>query len=282
MGNTKEKEWLSVVLLTIAVLGALFFSIDRLFFHGILGACIRLSETHEMALELMILGMIIFFLLTFTPGKWKNGGLLLFFSGFLWIHRILIPILVSGCYLAVICLIGMNIGREKLGLLRNFLKGSAVVITLFCVMSAVGIGSIPWLSTAVLAAGGVAAIRCWRGKWVWSARVSLKRPAAGGESCEQDSFLRDTSRKQIVWNLGLTFVLLILALQAGRMNGAIDFDSLWYGVRGSKILDMGKGIYENPGMIGIVYTYSKGLETLTLPLSVLPSFSFQISFNCGC
>ncbi len=32
-------------------------------------------------------------------------------------------------------------------------------------------------------------------------------------------------------------------------------------------------------MIGIVYTYSKGLETLTLPLSVLPSFSFQISFN---
>lgn len=72
MGNTKEKEWLSVVLLTIAVLGALFFSIDRLFFHGILGECIRLSETHEMALELMILGMIIFFLLTFTPGKWKN------------------------------------------------------------------------------------------------------------------------------------------------------------------------------------------------------------------
>ena len=189
MGNTKEKEWLSVVLLAIAVLGALFFSIDRLFFHGILGACIRLSETHEMALELMILGMIIFFLLTFTPGKWKNGGLLLFFSGFLWIHRILIPILVSGCYLAVICLIGMNIGREKLGLLRNFLKGRAVVITLFCVMSAVGIGSIPWLSAAVLAAGGVAAIRCWRGKWVWSARVSLKRPAAGGESCEQDSFL---------------------------------------------------------------------------------------------
>ena len=122
MGNTKEKEWLSVVLLTIAVLGALFFSIDRLFFHGILGACIRLSETHEMALELMILGMIIYFLLTFTPGKWKNGGLLLFFSGFLWIHRILIPILVAGCYLAVICLFGMNIGREKLGLLRIFLK----------------------------------------------------------------------------------------------------------------------------------------------------------------
>ena len=279
MGNTKEKEWLSVVLLTIAVLGALFFSIDRLFFHGILGACIRLSETHEMALELMILGMIIFFLLTFAPWKWKIGGLFLLFGSFLWIHRILIPILVSGCYLAVICLIGMHIGREKMRLLRNFLRGSAAVLTLFCVMSAVGIGSIPWLSAAVLAAGGVAAIRCWRGKWVWSARVSRKRPAAGGESCEQDSFLRDTSRNQKVWNLGLTFVLLILALQAGRMNGAIDFDSLWYGVRSSKILDMGKGIYENPGMIGVVYTYSKGLETLTLPLSVLPSFSFQISFN---
>ena len=36
MGNTKEKEWLSVVLLTIAVLGALFFSIDGCFFMGFL------------------------------------------------------------------------------------------------------------------------------------------------------------------------------------------------------------------------------------------------------
>ena len=31
--------------------------------------------------------------------------------------------------------------------------------------------------------------------------------------------------------------------------------------------------------IGIVYTYSKGWEILTLPLSTLPSYSFLLSFN---
>ncbi len=298
MGKTKEKELLSMILLTIAVLGTLCFSVERLFFHGVLGACIQLAQTHEMALELTALGVITFLLLTFAPGKWEIGGLLFLFSGFLWIHRILIPILVSGCYLLVICLIGMNVGRRKMGLLRNFLKGSAAVITLFCVMSAVGIGSIPWLSAAFLAAGGVAAIRCWRGKWVWSASIlretdqhpkseyssdAVPELRPGSEPGLSDGFRRKyeraTSWNQVFQNLDLAFVLLILALQAGRMNGAIDFDSLWYGVRSSKILDMGKGIYENPGMIGVVYTYSKGLETLTLPLSVLPSFSFQISFN---
>lgn len=298
MGNTKEKEMLSAILLTIAVLGALCFSVDWLFLHGVLGACIQLAQTHEMALELTFLGAMTFLLLTYAPGKWKTGGLLFLFSGFLWIHRILIPILVSGCYLLVICLIGMNVGRRKMGLLRNFLKGSAAVITLFCLMSAVGIGSIPWLTAALLVAGGVAAVRCWRGKWVWSVSVlkeADKNPKPeyspdvvpelypGSEPGLSDGFRRkyerSTGKNQIFQNLGLTFLILIFAIQAGRMNGAIDFDSLWYGVRSSRILDMGKGIYENPGMIGVVYTYSKGLETLTLPLSVLPSFSFQISFN---
>ena len=57
------------------------------------------------------------------------------------------------------------------------------------------------------------------------------------------------------------------------------FDSLWYGVRSPYILDNGRGIYENMGNIGIVYTYSKGFEVLTLPLSVLPSYSFLTAFN---
>ena len=63
------------------------------------------------------------------------------------------------------------------------------------------------------------------------------------------------------------------------MNIAVDFDSLWYGVRSPYILDNGRGIYENMGNIGIVYTYSKGFEVLTLPLSVLPSYSFLTAFN---
>ena len=63
------------------------------------------------------------------------------------------------------------------------------------------------------------------------------------------------------------------------MNIALDFDSLWYGVRSRYVLDNGNGIYENMGTIGIVYTYSKGWEVMTLPLANLPSYSFLLAFN---
>ncbi len=39
------------------------------------------------------------------------------------------------------------------------------------------------------------------------------------------------------------------------------------------------GIYENPGLVGMVYVYSKGLEVLTLPLSDLASHSYLLFFT---
>jgi len=65
-------------------------------------------------------------------------------------------------------------------------------------------------------------------------------------------------------------VVTLVFLQAGRMNLAVDFDSIWYGVRSHVMLDSGNGIYENLGTLGVVYTYPKGLETLTLPLGGAP------------
>lgn len=63
------------------------------------------------------------------------------------------------------------------------------------------------------------------------------------------------------------------------MNIALDFDTLWYGVRSEYILAGGAGIYENPGLVGMVYVYSKGLEVLTLPLSDLASHSYLLFFT---
>ena len=81
--------------------------------------------------------------------------------------------------------------------------------------------------------------------------------------------------------LCFAFIVTMFCIQAGRMNTALDFDSLWYGVRSRYVLDNGNGIYENMGTIGIVYTYSKGWEVMTLPLANLPSYSFLLAFNCG-
>lgn len=266
MEKTKEKGMLPALILAVTVLGAVFYSVNRLFFHGIFGWSFVLPEYRKMLLELFLLAGGFYLLLAFAPDQWKFCGFLSLFGAFLWIHQILLPILASGCYLGLICVIGAGVRRQTTGLLRNFLTGSAMVIVLFCVLSAFQIGNIRILWLVVCFAACLAVVVLLRGRRQYG--------SVGGNF---RSFWKTDIDK--IHRAAMISVILVFAIQAGRMNGAVDFDSLWYGVRSSRILDMGKGIYENPGMIGVVYTYSKGLETLTLPLSILPSYSFLISFN---
>ena len=77
----------------------------------------------------------------------------------------------------------------------------------------------------------------------------------------------------------IAIILTCLLIQVGRMNVALDYDSLHYGLRFPYILDNGRGIYENLGSVNVVYTYAKGLEVLALPLSGLSSYGFVLGFN---
>ncbi len=77
----------------------------------------------------------------------------------------------------------------------------------------------------------------------------------------------------------LAVVFVVFLVQAGRLNGTLDFDTLWYGVRSAHILAPSEGIYEDLGLLGMVYTYSKGFEVLELPLSGLRSYGYLSFFN---
>ncbi|WP_024293377.1 glycosyltransferase family 39 protein [Lacrimispora indolis] len=184
---------------------------------------------------------------------------------FLWAHMAFVPVLVTGLYLAYILFFGRflrvflcKLPRED-GLASDFLTGASSLIVVFCIMSAIGIGSIRHLTVFVFISAGVLLLL---------GRSCL----GGGRKGNAPAF----SGKEIFL---LAFLLTMVCLQAGRLNIAVDYDSLWYGVRSRYILDNGHGIYENLGTIGIVYTYSKGFEVLTLPLSQLPSYSFVTSIN---
>ena len=50
-------------------------------------------------------------------------------------------------------------------------------------------------------------------------------------------------------------------------------------MRSQYIVAGGTGLYENPGLVGMVYVYSKGFEVLTLPLCDLASHSYLTFFN---
>ena len=103
--------------------------------------------------------------------------------------------------------------------------------------------------------------------------VNSNKPAGSGRSREIPRRVRRA------WTLAAGWCALMFLIQVGRLNIALDFDTLWYGVRSQYIVAGGTGLYENPGLVGMVYVYSKGFEVLTLPLCDLASHSYLTFFN---
>ena len=87
------------------------------------------------------------------------------------------------------------------------------------------------------------------------------------------------------------FILPFLYIQISRSNIALDYDSLRYGLRSAYILfshqdtvqaglfSMIKGFFSSHGLLNAVYSYPKGLELLTAPLSFLPGYGFLLAFQ---
>lgn len=239
---------------------------------GVLVPYLAASATHRMWLELFVwalwFGGILFLRL---PG-WQRllmvtGSILLF----CWLHVVFLPMLLTGLYLLFLLLTGrvLRCGLFQMrrfgGWPADFMLGSSVVITLFCLLSIVGVHACSSLRLICLV---LFVLLCG---WYL---VSVLRGEEESpfeclfESCEA------LEQSSPLTKIGLLFILLMLLLQVGRINLTLDFDTLWYGVRSEYLLNGSGGIYENPGMVSMVYVYSKGWEILTLPLCDLPSHTY--------
>lgn len=91
-------------------------------------------------------------------------------------------------------------------------------------------------------------------------------------------------------NYSLLFVLPFILIQMNRSNIALDYDSLRYGLRSAYILfspekgshgvfSVLQAFFSAHGMLNAVYSYPKGLELLTAPLSFLPGYGFLLAFQ---
>ncbi len=200
--------------------------------------------------------------------------------------------------------------RSYFSFYMDFLFGASFAIVVYCLLSALGVGKIAWMRLSVYALGVAAlgfdfsSISCqcimgWQtlswmldgrdkvsvqvieaekqallftGRHFWH-RKCRNKPAGSGASREIPRRVRRA------WTLAAGWCVLMFLIQVGRLNIALDFDTLWYGVRSQYIVAGGTGLYENPGLVGMVYVYSKGFEVLTLPLCDLASHSYLTFFN---
>lgn len=262
-GQRKAAVWTAGIL----ALGLTLYSAWKLIATGVLSWHVSQREYHFMMAEMVFLWLILSVL--FKRGKNVSvvrGGVAVIAAVFSWLHMIFLPIVFTACYVTYLIWLGKWLGRrlsQRMGICWEFFAGAAVTVLVFCLFSLAGLGCIRNLRIWVLASGFLLLLREMRLEW----EKFQKAGEIPSEPCG--------NRKAVM----VAAIAALVLLQAGRLNLAVDFDSLWYGVRSHVMLDSGNGIYENLGTLGVVYTYPKGWEVLTLPLAGLPSYSFSTAMN---
>ena len=273
----KKREWLSLFMLVMTVVPALLINYNKIYQIGDDGQKLRMPGTQLLFKEIAIVfGIALVIMLLIRNRKMRIGALVLEAAVFTWIHQVFLPMVLSGIYLVVIIRVGGACRRlldkdlrleEKTtaSAMTDFTLGCVALILLYALMSMIGIGSIPATRAAAVGIGIVTFFPRFSG--------------AKAETCA--TVLRENSNGKVHWTMALmaAFIFAMVLLQVGRMNICADYDSLHYGLRSEYVFNDGDGIFENMGSINVVYTYSKGLETLLLPISGLPSYSFFLSFQ---
>ena len=256
--------------------------------NGFFADYIHFTESKRMYVEIAILAVLIFGgLALLKRGRSRMYWLTAVALVFSWIHVVFLPMVVSAVYLISLLAIGRFLRKRVFfrgtvweqpyfSFYMDFLFGASFAIVVYCLLSALGVGKIAWMRLSVYALG-VAALgfdfssiscQCIMG---WQT-LSWMLDGSGVS--------REIPRRvRRAWTLAAGWCALMFLIQVGRLNIALDFDTLWYGVRSQYIVAGGTGLYENPGLVGMVYVYSKGFEVLTLPLCDLASHSYLTFFN---
>ena len=243
------------------------------------------AATIQMFTELLLIFLyLVLSGLLLRKQMMRNLFFLFGISVFLWIHRIFMPVAVCGLYCGFLILSGEVLlvplrkkegARSSSGVIRvahDFLTGCAFYMIFIEFLSYLGLGS---LSLIRLLTGIIFVIMLLLFFLFDHSRL-LPLPYAALPP-EHVHGQPEENRTEKVILLSLTAVLILL--QAGRLNIALDYDSLHYGLRTPYILNNGHGIYENLGLVNDVYFYPKGFEILAMPLSGVPTFGFVLAFS---
>lgn len=281
-----------MMLLAMVTVAVLLIAIGQIFVTGTEKFRLFDPATVSLLWEMAAVFVMIFIILkTAANFKLRAGLTVLLIAAFTWLHRSFLPLLLSGAYIILIIMTGRSLRQflDKKHWLSNtdgytwmvdFMFGCGILVSLFCLMSLAGIGSIPAVRTVTFILACILT-----GKEIIRYRKRRQEEGAGYGRRRKASVV--SARRLLFpdkpldmtmaafWALTITMLL----LQAGRMNICVDYDSLHYGLRSEYILNNGGGIYENLGNVNVVYTYSKGLEILLLPISGLPSYGFFLAFN---
>lgn len=89
--------------------------------------------------------------------------------------------------------------------------------------------------------------------------------------------------KRNLWGALLgTFTCTIVLMLFAKASVSIDYDSLWYGTRGDRVLVAAGSVFKGLGLVGPVHYGPQAYELLLVPLSELGSVTAILGFSVWC
>ena len=93
----KRQEWILLIVLAITVMASVLVGVGQVYITGMEGVRLKADQTLWLFFETAALFGISFFIIRLAQTKRLRFLLLSFMTmGFLWIHQVLLPVLVSG------------------------------------------------------------------------------------------------------------------------------------------------------------------------------------------
>ena len=242
------------------------------------------SATKELFVEHFLLFIGFYLIFRVVKSKSIIVFTVSFISGtYLYLHQAATALIIVFIYVKALIWLGeilllfirkkykeeSNITR----LLNSFVIGSLFYIISVCIMSALHIASIEVIRAYTLLLTALTIVL-----YLWL-RI-FKVIEVKSYSVFEEEFVK--LRGKNYFFVGTAIMLSALLLQLGRINIALDYDSLRYGLRSLSVLIGNTGIYDKLGTVNDVYVYPKGLEILTLALNNEITFGFVLSFNYIC
>lgn len=259
--------WLSLVLIVVSILFNITsiknILIDVYKWHAVQ------PETIQGGIELIFFFSVIYlFLFKFKKRLYLQYVPLVLIAVYLQLHQVLLPAASAIIYLEIIVSVGFFIIKIS--------KFRYTVYSLKLYFVAFLIGFVCWSLMALILSGlGLGTINDLRLLTLFLAVLSLLKrntPMFVYIYKQGLSFNR-------VNTAGFTFVITLLMTQFAKTNRALDYDSIWYGLRPEEVLIGNHSFFDNLGLTMVVHYYPKLFELFALPLSGLGDFSFIMSVN---
>ena len=241
--------------------------------------------TIRLFAEHLFLFVSFFLIFNFVKKNKTKFYLIAFISMvYLSLHQVLIALMLNIVYISALILLGelllMKVRHEYIEesyacrVLNNFVIGSLTYVISICLLSVFKLASIRVIKYYSL--GLVISVILI---YVWFRMMKIQVP----ESIKPDNCIYTLDlKKEKYLSFVVALILSVLLLQLGRLNMAVDYDSVRYGFRSLVVLLGDFGIYDNLGTVNDVYVYPKGFEILNLALNTGRSFSFILAFTYVC